>query len=260
MLIKSQKVNRLFLITLPLIQLFILASCNDGTAASQSEDKVKTLAMPECRRAGSDWLFCADFDGDDDLTQWDTLPEGQSRTLLEVSGPAGNGGNRVLQLRIPPGMGGRGLNKTFSNGYDKLYARWYVYYEEGFDFTVRNHGHGFHAGDRWKKGVAGHRPKGDDWFTVQLEHGIVPSTGQPAHYLYAYYRGMSMDCTDPDGSCWGDMIPCTIDTDYYCKSPVYRPKVQQPPLVTGRWYCLELMVDAGDAVNAADDGTGSLNF
>lgn len=183
----------------------------------------QSIAASECQHANKDWLFCADFDHDD-FTQWDALPEVQSLTIMEALSPAGDNGNKVLQLRVPPEMGGRGLNKTLKNGYDRLYARWYVFYEDGFDFTAPNHGHGLHAGNRWKKGVAGHRPKGDDWFTVQLEHTIVPSTGLVSHYLYAYYRGMSMDCWDPEGKCWGDHLPCMLDKDHYCKDPAAGPK------------------------------------
>ena len=213
----------------------------------------------ECSRHRDDWLFCADFDHDD-LRQWDALPEGQSRTLLRAPGPADNGGNRVLQLRVPPETGGRGLNKTFAHGYDRLYARWYVFYEPGFDFTAPFHGSGLHAGERWKKGVDAHRPNGDDWFTVQVEHIIVPATQLPAFNIYAYYRGMTMDCWNPDGQCWGDHLPCMLDTGHYCKDPRFRPATQQQPVVSGRWYCIEIMADAGDPADSADDADGLLNF
>ena len=213
-----------------------------------------------CRSEQGNYLFCDDFD-DAQLNEWDRLPEGESRALLVAPGPGGNPqDNRVLQFRLPPGRGGIGLNKTFDRGYDKLYSRWYVYYEAGFDFRAKNHGHGFHAGKRWKKGVAGNRPEGDDYFTVQLEHIIAPSIRKPVHYLYAYYRGMSMDCRDPRGKCWGDHFPCMLTWDGYCKPPVTREQDMGPVLETGKWYCVELMVDAGDAVQSREQANGEINF
>lgn len=216
-------------------------------------------AIPACRQAGADRLFCADFDHDD-LQQWDMLPQGQTPALPQAPGPAGNDHNRVLRLRVPPGRGGRGLNKSFDRGYDRLYARWYVFYEPGFDFTAPFHGSGLHAGERWKKGADAHRPQGDDWFTVQVEHLIVPSTKLPALNIYAYYRGMSMDCRDPNGQCWGDHLPCMLDTGHYCRDPARRPSKPPPTLVSGRWYCIEIMADAGDPVADADHANGLLNF
>jgi hypothetical protein len=135
-----------------------------------------------------------------------------------------------------------------------------VLYEEGFDFSAPNHGHGLHAGERWKKGVAGHRPKGDDWFTVQVEHLINPLTGDSAHYTYSYFYGMDMDCRDPAGKCWGDHLPCMVSQKYYCKDPDNLPRRHQRPLVTDLWYCIELMVDAGIAVSSYAKANGSINF
>lgn len=112
-------------------------------------------------------------------------------------------------------------------------------YEKGFNFGAKNHGGGFLGGDRWKNGVASIRPKGDNWFQIQFEHFIEPVFRKPVNYIYTYYRGMTMDCTDPEGKCWGNYFPCMIDEGYYCKNEEYKEDKLPPVLETDRWFCNE---------------------
>jgi hypothetical protein len=223
----------------------------------------KTANAGDCGSPGPDWIFCEDFENTD-LSQWDadTQTLDQYRTILADSGPSGSQGNHVFRLRVPAGRGGTGINKTFTpNEYDVLYARWYIAYENGFDFTALNHGHGLHAGDRWKKGVAGTRPQGDDWFTVQVEYlPVSASNPQPRMYMYAYYRGMTMDCSDPNGSCWGDSIPCMLAATYCNRAPNLGVRTLPPALEHNRWYCVEMMINAGDPVDSQSAANGVLDM
>lgn len=212
-----------------------------------------------CQPMQPGWLFCEDFEYDN-LSAWEPHNPDGSLELLPAEDKLDQEGNTALRVRVPPGRGGKGLRKSFKmNDYKILHARWYVKYEPGFDFSARNHGHGFRAGNPWSP-AAGHRPKGDDYFSVRFEHMIEPEINQPINYLYVYYRGMQMDCTNPDGACWGDHFPCMIDEDYYCTNEKYRETVLPPVLEHDRWYCVELMADAGTPVDNREDADGRLDF
>lgn len=213
-----------------------------------------------CKNPLPDWIFCADFELGD-LQRWDHYPPLNDGSPVIIRDPTAiDSHNHVLQLRVRPGYKGSGLNKTFTpSQYQRLYARWYQLYEPGFDFSAKNHGHGFHAGERWKRGISGKRPKGDDYFTVQLEYKPAKNQQPPRSYIYSYFRGMDMDCQDPNGKCWGDHFPCMI-SDRYCRRPERKPHTLPPALQENRWYCMELMVDAGTPVQDPRHADGHLNF
>ena len=64
---------------------------------------------------------------------------------------------------------------------------------------------------------------------------------------------------DPNGSCWGDSLPCIYDTGaFYCTKPQDRPTVTMPNLVAGQWYCVEEMLDMGTATSTAQSANGPL--
>jgi hypothetical protein len=160
-------------------------------------------------------------------------------------------------LRVPAGRGAADLVKVFPDSYDRLYARWYIKWEPGYDFDAKNHGSGFHAGARHLLGHSDDRPVGDDWFSSWLE----PLPVNHRLTAYTYYRGMYMDCVDPVGSCWGDRFPCMREWgSAYCERPEHEPTVWPPVLETGRWYCLEMLMDAGTPVTDPANADGVLNF
>lgn len=217
-----------------------------------------TVPRNECAKPPSGAIFCEDFEGANPKADFDDY-DGNLDTENQVvtdSGPAGDASNRVIRLRAPAGQrGGADLFKVLSGTYDKLYARWYFEYEPGFNFAAPNHGGGLAAGDRNYVGQSGIRPTGADWagFFVQYQE----NTEKP--YAYSYYRGMYQDCTDPNGSCWGDSLPCVYDNgSYYCKKAQDRPTVTMPTLVAGQWYCYEQMVDMGAASSNGSGATGRI--
>jgi hypothetical protein len=187
-----------------------------------------------------------DYDGNPDSTN----------LLVEDPGPFGFSGNHVMRLRVPPGRGGADLVKVLPPSHDRLYARWYVKWEAGYDFSAPNHGSGLFAGDRNLLGQSDIRPAGDDFYTAWLEPTESPYG--PALNAYSYYRGMYMDCADPNGSCWGDHFPCMYDDgSNYCTKPQDRETAPPPALTADRWYCIELMLDGG-APSASGVGAGGV--
>jgi len=239
------------------------ASMDTGPGQDASErDAASTdggqVPLDECDLHEPDWVFCSGFEeGNKDI--WDDYDGNPDETNLitEDPGPRGLSGNHVMRLRAPEGRGGADLVKVLPDTYDKLYVRWYIKYEDGFDFNARNHGGGLFGGARNDLGRSDYRPNGDDWFGAYMEY----STDEHRNQLYAYYRGMYMDCADPNGQCWGDVFPCTVDDgEVYCTNPAHRETVLPPKLETGRWYCVELMVDAGHPSADGSDATGAFDF
>ncbi|HOU90000.1 MAG TPA: hypothetical protein PLU22_03095 [Polyangiaceae bacterium] len=211
-----------------------------------------------CAEAPPDWVFCSDFEeGNKDV--WDDYDGNPDETnlLMADGGPFDLADNHVMRLRAPAGRGGADLVKVLPDTYDRLYARWYISYEPGFDFSAPNHGGGLHAGSRDLLGRSDYRPDGTDWFTAWVEH----TTDTHVHNLYSYYRGMYMDCVDPNGACWGDHFPCMLDEgEAYCERPEHRETVTPPTLETGRWYCVELLVDGGTPMSSEAGADGVFDF
>lgn len=212
----------------------------------------------ECSDPEAAWIFCTGFEeGDFDLwDDWDGNPP-ETNQLLADPGPQNAEGNHVARLQVPSERGGADLTKVLPDSYDVLYARWYAKWEPGFDFTTLQHGGGLHAGDRGLLGHSGDRPDGSDWFSSWIEPG--PGTGRFSSYTY--YRGMYMNCVDPVGSCWGDNLPCLQDEgEIFCTNPAHRETVTPPLMESGRWYCLEIMLDGGTPVVDGAEADGIFNY
>lgn len=204
-------------------------------------------------------IFCSGFEETpwrDLWNDYDGNPDSTNRVISDP-GPHGTEGNHVMRLRVPPGRGGADIVKVLPKSYDKLYARWYEYWEPGYNFLAPNHGGGLFAGERNLLGQAGRRPSGSDFVESWFEH----IEGRPN--LYTYYRGMYMDCVDPNGSCWGDHFPCFLDSGQgYCTNTAHRPQPGKlPPLLQeGKWYCIEQMIDLGTPTTTAENPDGILNL
>ena len=154
---------------------------------------------------------------------WDGNPD-STNLIIADPGPLNIPGNHVMRLRVPPGRGGADLVKVLPTTYDKLYVRWFQQWEPGYNFAAPCHGGGLHAGDRNLLGRSDFRPQGNDWFCSWIE----PHDGRLQ--LYSYYRGMYQDCADPQGSCWGDVFPCTADEgSNYCEKAEHRDQPDRLP-------------------------------
>jgi hypothetical protein len=212
--------------------------------------------VDECSGAPAEWLFCNGFE-DGDFSVWDDYDgnPGETNRLLEDSGPFELAGNHVAQLMPPEGRGGADVLKVLPSPQDRVYARWYVKWEPGFDFTAPNHGGGLFGGERNLLGRSGHQPDGTDFFIANVDY----RPGDPVLYLYAYYAGMYQDCADPNGSCWGDSLPCVYGGSY-CERPEHLPSVTLPRVEADRWYCIETMTDAGTPTPSESGADGAMNL
>jgi hypothetical protein len=233
-----------------------LDATGGGPAGADGEvDPSGDESTPADECAGSDpsWLFCDSFEAADEAPFWDgssTYP-----VRLADPGPLDLADNHVVRLRVPPGRGGASLYKELATQAERAYVRFYVRWEPGYDFDAPVHGPGgLHGGRTDCVGCSGSRP--DDWFTSTLEH---THANPPTLQAYTYYPGMYMDCADPDGACWGDMFPCTAGPSY-CTEPAHAPTVTQAGFVTGRWYCVEQMIDAGTPTSDPASADGVLDF
>jgi hypothetical protein len=210
---------------------------------------------PETICSQANAIFCTGFE-DGNFSVFDDYDGNPApwNTLLADPGPLNLADNNITRMRVPPGRNGTDLTKVLPATQDKIYMRWYQRWEKGYDFTALNHGGGPHAGARNLMGRSGNRPTGADWFSAWLE----PLDGRLT--LYTYYRGMYQDCANPAGSCWGDRFPCFMDEGNYCEKPEHREKIMPPLLQSNRWYCLEVMMDAGSAVTSDAQANGSMNL
>lgn len=218
------------------------------------------IARNECANPPSGTIFCEDFEGANpkaNFDDYDGNPDTENQVITD-NGPVDDASNKVIRFRAPPGQGGGAdLVKVFSGSYDKLYLRWYLKYETGFNFGALNHGGGLAAGDRNFIGSSGNRPQGNDFAGFYVEYQ--PSTARP--FAYSYYRGMYQDCSNPQGSCWGDSLPCVYDTGGgYCTKPQHRPSTPLPTFQAGRWYCIEEMVDMGTPTFTGTPANGRLSL
>lgn len=214
----------------------------------------------ECAATKPEWVFCSSFEeGNKDI--WDDYDGNPDSTnqLISSPGPFNLQNNNVMRLIVPTtGRGGADLIKVLPSSYDRLYLRWYMKWENGYDFNVMNHvGAGMHAGDRSFVGRSNYQPDGTDWFSSYIE----VNRDTNIFNTYTYYRGMYMDCSDPNGQCWGDLFPCSLDEGTgYCTKPQHRDQVQQAALQADKWYCIELMVDGGDPVASGANANGEIRF
>lgn len=205
-------------------------------------------------------VFCNGFE-DGNLSVWDDWDNNSApyNLVLEDPGPFNKTGNHVMRLRVPPGRGGADLVKVLPKTYNKLYARWYVYWEPGYDFTASNHGSGLFAGTREYLGQSDRRPTGTNFAQTLFE----PHSVARKPFLYTYYRGMYQDCVNPDGACWGDQFPCYADLGQtFCTIGDHRPPANKMPpvLTTGKWYRVEIMMDLGKPVSLNSNADGVLNM
>lgn len=235
---------------------FVLANlftCFSGSVATAA------VVRNECASPPPGTVFCEDFEGANPKANFDDF-DGNSDTenlIVVDAGPAAVATNKAIRLRVAANQSGTSdLIKVLPTFHDKLFARWYLKYEPGFNFAAGNHGSGLGAGDRNLVGRSGNRPTGADFagFHVQYQE----NTRKP--YTYSYYRGMYQQCISA-GNCFGDAFPCVYDTGAsYCTKPQDRPAVTLPTFTAGQWYCVEQMVDMGTATASAAGANGRLTL
>ncbi len=177
----------------------------------------------------SDVFFQEDFESGT-FAKWSKTSRLDNQTgnvrIIEGFVP-GLGGSKIARFTAFAGASPAkvDLRYNFKPGYNEVYARWYVKYENDFDQGDLMHAPGLIAGsDNWRSDFL---PNGHDAFSVFLD--IWSDWGKNAPpgklMLYTYYPDMERY---PDGHYWGTFFP-------------RQPQVQ---IFTDRWYCLEMMVKA----------------
>ncbi len=166
-----------------------------------------------------------------DLSAWDNVAE--NRYAVTDDPAHVRSGDYALEGTIPAGDGWGELNKWFLPGYDEIYVRFDVMFEDGFQ-NLRGDGNGMHffsvhgnrIDNQWSAhGQAGIVPSGTDFFatTVDPEHDYADDALLPLGF-YTYYPEMSC--------CYGNLF---LQNE---------PKV---PLTTGVWHEIMVHVNAGTA-------------
>ncbi len=153
------------------------------------------------------------------LARWESV---QGTNALSTDHPPASGGRQSVHMTHVGGEGtGCTLYKRLPEGYDQLFYRFYVKFDQNC-FPIH---HFFHVGGYspptpWPQGGAGERPRGDERITC----GIEPFGESWTWNYYAYW--MEMRGSPPRGQTWGN---CFIAEN-------------QPPCPRGEWQCLEVMI------------------
>jgi len=175
-------------------------------------------------------IFQEDFEASsiaDMISKWD---EAKNHTNMSFSGdvPEGSPGSQSLVMTYTEGQNTGGhLYKMFPEGFDSLFARFYVKFEANHS-PVHHFVHmgGYYPLTAWPQGGAGSRPVGNERFTT----GIEPIGDKWSWDFYTYWMIMR-GYADPNYF-WGN----TFHPD--------------PPadITRGEWICVELMMKVNDPV------------
>lgn len=184
-------------------------------------------------------IFFEDFEEEDIrkvFERW-TWRSGNNGATLELvyDSPPGGVGNKSLLITVDftknyTEISGY-LYKLFTPGFDEVYARFYVKFDEDFQYAHHFvHLVALKNPPPWPVGGAGVRPRGDERFTTGLEPigygGRYPPPGIWHFYTY-----------------WHEMVT-QYGTHFDPENPV--------PIERGKWICVEFMIKANSAPDKAD--------
>lgn len=164
------------------------------------------------------------------LKNWDNSGNAGGMSF-SVDVPEESKGKRSLMMTYTPGENNGGyLYKMFPEGYDTLFARFYVKFMAGHNkvhHLVKMGGN--NPPSSWPLGKAGVKPAGDDRFIT----GIEPK-GDWSWDFYTYWMNMR-GYGDPDYH-WGNSF-----------HPDPPAKIEQ-----GEWICVELMIKMNEPVESSN--------
>lgn len=175
-------------------------------------------------------LFVDDFETGnmkETVARWGNGHE-DGRVTITEDVPPDSPGRRSVRIRF-------GHLYTHFRPADRVHVRYYIKFHPECGYT---HHLPFLLADRvptpWPKGFAGKKPGGDEFFGSALDAwgdwGKLPPPGK--WMLYSYWQEMKKS---GDGMYWGNSFEAT-----------------QEPIERGRWYCMEMMIQANSTPEAAD--------
>lgn len=178
-------------------------------------------------------VFSEDFESaskEEVLERWNDFYNLEGMSFSDDC-PSESKGKQSLMMTYTPGANNGGfLYKMFPEGFDTLYARFYVKfitkYSKVHHFTSMG---GLNPPSEWPIGRAGIKPKGDEKFNS----GIEP-TGDWTWDFYTYWMNMH-GYSDPNFF-WGNS---------------FNPN---PPakIVHGEWQCMEIMIILNNPVELSN--------
>ena len=160
------------------------------------------------------------------LENWDDRKNTKGMALSNDV-PDGSNGKQSLMMTYTPEMDeGAHLFKSFPEGHDVLYARFYVKF-----LTRKSIVHhlvklgGYRPMATYPKGLAGLKPNGKDFFISGIE---IPDSKKWDWGLYTYWMGME----GGPSKYWGN---------------VFFPEKEEK-VGLGKWICVEFMIKMNDPV------------
>ena len=177
-------------------------------------------------------IFQEDFEAasvQEMISKWDQAKNSANMSFTSDV-PEGSSGSQSLMMTYKPGENTGGhLYKMFPEGYDSLFARFYVKFSANHS-KVHHFVHmgGYNPPTTYPQGGAGVKPEGNERFTT----GIEPLGNKWSWDFYAYWMHMR-GYADPDYF-WGN----TFHPD------------PPAPINRDEWICVELMMKVNDPVNS----------
>ncbi len=167
------------------------------------------------------------------FANWDDIKNGEGMSLSDDV-PENSAGKQSLMMTYTPTPGkiegGGHLYKLFPEGYDSLYARFYIKFITRYSRVA----HFVQLGGNYPptegpRGYAGTKPKGDDAFISCVE----PLKDKWEWGFYTYWMNMRHG---PTGKYYGNYFPSAPPK-----------KVEQ-----GKWTCVEFMIKLNSPVNESN--------
>ena len=177
-------------------------------------------------------IFQEDFEAasvQEVISKWDEA-KNSGNMSFSADVPEGSSGSQSLMMTYIPGQNTGGhLYKVFPEGYDSLFARFYVKFEANHS-KVHHFVHmgGYNPSTTWPQGGAGVKPAGNERFTT----GIEPIGNKWSWDFYTYWMHMR-GYADPNYF-WGN---------------IFHPD-PPAPINRGEWICIELMMKINDPVDS----------
>jgi len=207
-----------------------MTATSEGVSGTAAISVASASSSP--RPGPTDTIIFQDGFESGSLSAWTQDPGNNGRYSTTTSAARVKSGTRSLEALYTPTNGYGLLARWFMPGYDEVYVKFDVMFEEGFQ-NMRGDGAGMHyfvvSGNRIDDskssfGIAGRVPNGTDFFYAGIDPEEVSlPTLQPFSY-YTYYPDMSC-CY---GNRWKQQLPKIALVGGQWQEVVFRIKLNTP--------------------------------